>query len=79
MVQLTTRSLFEFEISIITDTCKLLQKCCCTRLIQLAKVKIENVPASKNGSVPLAHIHSYQLVPRDFSISTHQSENFILN
>jgi len=46
MIQLTTRGLFEFEIFIITHTCELLQKYCCTRLIQLAKVRLR-IPAGK--------------------------------
>jgi len=36
---LTTKDLFKFEISIITNTCELFQKYYCTRLIQLAKIK----------------------------------------
>jgi len=45
VVQLTTRGLFEFKISVITDTCKLFQKYCCTKSNEN---KIQNVLASKN-------------------------------
>jgi len=50
MVQLTTRGLFEFEISIITNTCKLLQKYCCTKLIQLAKIRSRTFRLLKTSS-----------------------------